>query len=96
MPTLSQLSEVMVVEVCRDDVIAFRLHAQNLTERLDDGDLSGAAGACGVQNSHLNQESSMTIIDPTGLVDTVSFRGAMGAVATPVSVAPHSTNSHTA
>jgi hypothetical protein len=35
----------------RGDVIAFRLHAHHLTERLDERGLLGAAGACGVQNS---------------------------------------------
>ncbi|MEV0606159.1 winged helix DNA-binding domain-containing protein [Polymorphospora rubra] len=41
----------MAVKVSRDDVIAFRLHAQHLTERLGELGLVDAAGACGVQNS---------------------------------------------
>ncbi len=41
----------MVVRVSRGDVIAFRLHAQHLTERSDEHGLLDAAGRCGVQNS---------------------------------------------
>ncbi|BCJ68328.1 winged helix DNA-binding domain-containing protein [Polymorphospora rubra] len=41
----------MAVKVSRDDIIAFRLHAQHLTERLGEQGLLDAAGACGVQNS---------------------------------------------
>ncbi|MEO3929746.1 hypothetical protein ABGB07_38725 [Micromonosporaceae bacterium B7E4] len=41
----------MVVRISRDDVIAFRLHAQRLTERLGEQRLLDAAGLCGVQNS---------------------------------------------
>src|SRR5262245_22528360 len=41
----------MAVKVSRDDVIAFRLHAQRLTERLGEQGLLDAAGLCGVQNS---------------------------------------------
>ena len=41
----------MAVKVSRDDVIAFRLHAQHLTERLGEHGLLDAAGSCGVQNS---------------------------------------------
>lgn len=38
-------------EVSTDDVIAFRLNAHHLTERLDADGLLVAAGRCGVQNS---------------------------------------------
>ncbi|MFI0480969.1 winged helix DNA-binding domain-containing protein [Actinomadura sp. 9N215] len=41
----------MAVKASRDDVIAFRLHSQHLTERLDEQELLDAAGLCGVQNS---------------------------------------------
>lgn len=41
----------MAVKVSEDDVIAFRLHAQNLTERLGEDGLIDAAGSCGIQNS---------------------------------------------
>ena len=41
----------MAVKVSSDDVIAFRLHAQHLTERLGEQGLLDAAGLCGVQNS---------------------------------------------
>lgn len=41
----------MTDEIPRSDVIAFRLHAHHLTERLDNDKLLEAAGACGVQNS---------------------------------------------
>lgn len=41
----------MPVKVSRTDVIAFRLAAQHLTDRLDDQFLLRAAGACGVQDS---------------------------------------------
>ena len=41
----------MAVQVTREDVIAFRLSAQHLTERSDREGLLDAAGACGVQNS---------------------------------------------
>lgn len=41
----------MAVAVSRGDVIAFRLHAQHLTERSDEVGLLAATGACGVQNS---------------------------------------------
>ncbi|MEZ5184937.1 MAG: winged helix DNA-binding domain-containing protein [Candidatus Nanopelagicales bacterium] len=41
----------MAVAVSNDDVIAFRLRAQHLTERLDEAGLLVAAGACGIQNS---------------------------------------------
>jgi hypothetical protein len=38
-------------KVSRGDVIAFRLNAHNLTERLAEQGLLDAAGSCGVQNS---------------------------------------------
>lgn len=41
----------MAVKVSRDDVIAFRLQAQHLTERFGERGLLDAAGSCGVQNS---------------------------------------------
>ncbi len=41
----------MGVEVSRAEVIAFRLGAHSLTERLGDDGLAEAAGRCGVQNS---------------------------------------------
>ena len=41
----------MVVKVSRADVIAFRLAAHHLVDRLDDRSLLAAAGACGVQDS---------------------------------------------
>ncbi|HEU5023317.1 MAG TPA: winged helix DNA-binding domain-containing protein [Spirillospora sp.] len=41
----------MAVKVSRDDVIAFRLHAQHLSERLNEQGLLHAASVCGVQNS---------------------------------------------
>lgn len=41
----------MVNRVSKDDVIAFRLGAHHLTERLGEGGLSDAAGRCGIQNS---------------------------------------------
>lgn len=41
----------MAVRVSRGDVIAFRLHAQHLTERADERRLLDAAGSCGIQNS---------------------------------------------
>ncbi|HQR79388.1 MAG TPA: winged helix DNA-binding domain-containing protein [Actinomycetota bacterium] len=41
----------MAVEVSRGDAIAFRLHAQHLSERSDEDGLLDAAGACAVQNS---------------------------------------------
>jgi hypothetical protein len=41
----------MAVKVSRPDVIAFRLHAQHLTERLGEQGLLDAAGLCGIQNS---------------------------------------------
>jgi hypothetical protein len=39
------------VKVSRDDVIAFRLNAHHLTERLGEHGLLDAAGRCGIQNS---------------------------------------------
>lgn len=42
---------MMAVRVSGDDVIAFRLHAHCLTERLGEPGLLGAAGRCGIQNS---------------------------------------------
>lgn len=39
------------MKVSPDDVVAFRLHAHHLTERLGRDGLRDAAGACGVQNS---------------------------------------------
>jgi hypothetical protein len=41
----------VAVEVSRRDVIAFRLGAHHLTDRLGDAGLIEAAGRCGVQNS---------------------------------------------
>ncbi|WP_419992465.1 winged helix DNA-binding domain-containing protein [Streptomyces boninensis] len=41
----------MAVKVTRSDVIAFRLHAHHLSERLSRSGLPAAAGRCGVQNS---------------------------------------------
>lgn len=41
----------MADKVSRGDVIAFRLNAHNLTERLGEKGLLEAAGSCGVQNS---------------------------------------------
>lgn len=41
----------MVTTVARSDVIAFRLHAQHLTERAGERGLLDVAGSCGVQNS---------------------------------------------
>lgn len=41
----------MPVQVSRADVIAFRLAAHHLTDRLDDQFLPTAAGACGIQDS---------------------------------------------
>lgn len=41
----------MSVKVSRSDVVAFRLHAHHLTERLDAGELARAAARCAVQNS---------------------------------------------
>ena len=41
----------MPVKVSRSDVVAFRLHAHHLTERLDAGGSVRAAGRCGVQDS---------------------------------------------
>ncbi|WP_328473149.1 winged helix DNA-binding domain-containing protein [Actinoplanes sp. NBC_00393] len=41
----------MAVKVSRVDVIAYRLHAQHLDERLGKQGLLEAAGACGIQNS---------------------------------------------
>lgn len=41
----------MADKVSTGDVIAFRLNAHHLTERLDNGDLLDAAGRCGIQNS---------------------------------------------
>ncbi|MBP2327010.1 hypothetical protein JOF56_007395 [Kibdelosporangium banguiense] len=41
----------MADKVSKSDVIAFRLSAHNLTERLDNKGLLEAAGSCGVQNS---------------------------------------------
>lgn len=41
----------MSVKVTRDEVIAYRLEAQNLNRRLDKRSLVAATGVCGVQNS---------------------------------------------
>ena len=41
----------MSVKVTRDEVIAFRLEAQNLNRRLDEESLVAATGVCGMQNS---------------------------------------------
>ncbi|MDN5635151.1 MAG: winged helix DNA-binding domain-containing protein [Brevibacterium sp.] len=41
----------MSVKVTRDEVIAFRLQAQNLNRRLNEQSLVAATGVCGVQNS---------------------------------------------
>ncbi|GAA1551925.1 DNA glycosylase AlkZ-like family protein [Brevibacterium picturae] len=41
----------MSVKVTRDEVIAFRLEAQNLNRRVDGQSLVAATGVCGVQNS---------------------------------------------
>lgn len=41
----------MAAKASREEVIAFRLHAHHLTERLDERRLLDAAGGCGVQDS---------------------------------------------
>lgn len=39
------------MKASRDDVVAFRLHAHNLTKRLGQDEIVRAAAACGIQNS---------------------------------------------
>lgn len=39
------------MKVSRDDVVAFRLHAHHLTQRLGEDGMLRAAAACGIQNS---------------------------------------------
>lgn len=41
----------MAERISKASVIAFRLAAHRLTERLDEGGLLDAAGRCGIQNS---------------------------------------------
>lgn len=43
--------ESMCMQVSRDSVVAFRLRAHHLSERLEEGNLAEAAGQCGIQNS---------------------------------------------
>ncbi len=81
----------MPVHVSRSDVVAFRLQAHHLTERLSEGGLVEAAGRCAVQNSPpgsallaLNarvdgvtrQQLAEAVDDDKTLVQTWCMRGA--------------------
>ena len=67
----------MGVEVSRAAVIAFRLAAHNLTERLGEHDLVEAAGRCGVQNS----PPGSALLALSARVEAVTRAGFDGAVA---------------
>lgn len=81
----------MAEEVSRGDVIAFRLGAHHLTERLGENGLLDAAGRCGIQNSppgsallalharvrNLTQEQvADAVAEEKSLLQTWSMRGA--------------------
>lgn len=81
----------MAEEVSRGDVIAFRLGAHHLTERLGENGLLDAAGRCGIQNSppgsallalharvrNLTQEQvADAVAEKKSLLQTWSMRGA--------------------
>lgn len=81
----------MVEKVSRDDVIAFRLRAQHLTERLSEDRLIDGASACGIQDSppgsallalHARVENvsaerlRQALTDDKSLVQSWSMRGA--------------------
>lgn len=81
----------MADRVSKDEVVAFRLNAHHLTERLDEGSLHDAAGQCGLQNSPpgsgilalharvrgLTQDQvAAAVADEKSLLQTWSMRGA--------------------
>lgn len=81
----------MTAKVAKSQVIAFRLGAHNLTTRLGEDELLGAAGRCGVQNSppgsallalHARVENvtpdrlSAAVAEEKRLLQTWSMRGA--------------------
>jgi Winged helix DNA-binding domain len=81
----------VVERVSRGEVIAFRLAAHNLSERLGPGELLAAAGRCGIQNSppgsalpalHARVQSltsaqfTRAIADDKSLIQTWCMRGA--------------------
>ena len=68
-----------VVEVGNDEVVAFRLAAHHLDERLEAGSLLEAAGSCGLQDSPpgsalLALHARVADVTPTGIVDAVEGR----------------------
>lgn len=81
----------MAEEVSRGDVIAFRLGAHHLTERLGENGLLDAAGRCGIQNSPpgsallalharvrnlTQQQVADAVAEEKSLLQTWSMRGA--------------------
>jgi len=89
-------------KVSRSDVIAFRLNAHHLIERLDESGLLDAAGRCGIQNSppgsallalnarvrNITQEQVReAIAEEKSLLQTWCMRGAPFGIQPPVGAA---------
>lgn len=81
----------MSVKVTKDEVVAFRLCTQHLSQRLSEDDLLTAAGACGIQNSppgsallalHARVDDmsperlTSKVVDDKSLLQSWSMRGA--------------------